>query len=403
MEQQRQEEKARLQKQKEEEEAAVRIQRQKEEEEAVSRLQKQKEKEKLREEEERQKKEVEAARLESLKTPEEQEAARLEQARREDATARGRQALLSIKQLPLRKLRAAAADAEQSTSAQQTLAAQQRRLEELQLVESKTLVGTNIYNKRERAINMVQKVARGFLLRRRLQRSKFLFFTAKIQGIWRGCLVRKQLARLQAKIKAFERHLYAMDKAKQEELDAIANNAERQSLREQLCDVELLKREKELRKERQTLRDGIQNIKDNNERVQQSMENLRENNRRLGVAIKYVEEQCEKLKKRNSVLEETQKQLRAKAEHFQTKMENLRTEIAAVSKKGDLESTIAGIHYDTIMKVRQTATKAAETSKDPFLVKLHRRSKILQKLHRQQKSNKPPAEEVEQYPVVNAA
>ena len=275
------------------------------------------------------------------------------------------------------------------TAARNAKLSMQKRRNELQDVGTKSLVGANVYNRRERAIVKIQASARRFLVLDRLRYYKRHRASIRIQKITRAFLVRNHMEKVKSKIAGLEEHLKAMEEAKQDELKSIQNNPELQELIDQLDDAVTVRKNRELKRERTELRHSISSIKDLNERIAQNMENLRINNRKIAKHTRYLEEQIPYIEHRIRILEKTHNQFQEKSDGLSAKVDDLEFQCDQVASKFESESRVSDLAHDTILKIRELVKNAAKTSRDPFLAKIRKRSTILERINKSSEHKGP--------------
>lgn len=275
-----------------------------------------------------------------------------------------------------------------TTAAQNALKAQQRRWEELQAIQAQSIVGANDFSKREMAIVKLQAMARQYLVQTFQIRQERHAAATLIQAPIRGMLVRMSIKQVQDRIVALEDHLQAMEQAKQEELEAIWNSLELIALQDQADDTNTGTTQLRCRnyyQEKAKLQGNIQSVQDHSARIAENMEQLRVNNKQLAKETRDLEWKNEKQKDRNATKEKTRDQLKSKVQEWQSRLNELQPKVQEAIQKATVERAVGKICSAAIFKIEEHTKQVAATSNDPFLIKVHRRSQILDRLSAEKK------------------
>jgi len=263
--------------------------------------------------------------------------------------------------------------------------AHKRRFEEVNVVKGKSIVGSNTLSKRERLIVELQAAARGFLTRLHLKRDYRYEQATRLQALVRGYCQRRHITAVKANIASLEQHLCDMERAKQAELAAILDSSELRSLQDQMSDASQVVRIRAIEEERKVIRTDIASIKADTSQIEKWMENLRINNKKIAKTTREIEWQSSKLESQNAMLKKTQQHLLCRAQKWKEKVSAINAEICELIRKAQLEHSVGNIAHHAILQIRTSTKLAAETSTDPFLVKVRTRSKLLDRISDEKK------------------
>ncbi|CAB9504141.1 expressed unknown protein [Seminavis robusta] len=253
------------------------------------------------------------------------------------------------------KLPKAATRGSSTTTSSLVKSAQEKRYNEIRAVQGLSMVGSNAWNRKTQLVADLQRATRGYLVRQVIQTA-------------------------QTKIKQLQKHLKAMERAKQQELESIRNSPELQALREEYQAATMTPSQLDLEKEQRQLQKGVTAVQDSNADIQQKMEDLHENNRRIARATRELKYTTDRLKERTVCLQATQDQFRNKVEQLQAKVKSQTLELQKTIRQTETEKQVGWICHCTILQVRQHTKMVASTSQDTFLRKVHKRAQILDQL-----------------------